>query len=82
MPKASSKGPSKRGRPPGKVGEGSSNVDDVPEEEGSSGSEADRLRRRILDAEGRRLLETEAGPSGMQDAEVEGDDEMDNGDDG
>ena len=81
MSKASSKGPTKRGRPPGKVGEGSSNRDDNPDDEGSSGSEAEKLRRRILEAEGRRLSEAEAGPSGTQDADGEGDDEMDDGDD-
>ena len=84
MPKATSKGPPKRkGRPPGKAGEGSNDQDYVPDDEGSSGSEAERLRLRILEAEGRRLSDAEAGGSGLQDGEAEGDgdDENDDGDD-
>ena len=67
-------------RLPGKTGEGSKDRDHVPDDEGSSGSEAEKLRRRILDTEGRRLSDTEAGGSGLQDGEVAGDRDEENDD--
>ena len=80
MTKATSKGPAKgKGRLPGKKGESSKDRDNVPDEEGSSGSEAERLRQRILETEGRRLSDVEASGSGLQDGETEGDRDKENG---
>ena len=60
------KGPGKgKGRPPGKKGETSKDRDNVPGEDGGSGSDSERLRQRILETEGRTVSEVEASGSGQ-----------------
>ena len=50
------KGPGRgKGRPAGGQRETSKDCDNVPSEDGDSGSETERLRRRILEADGMTL---------------------------
>ena len=59
------KGPGRgKGRPAGGQRETSKDRDNVPSKDGDSGSETERLRRRILEADGMTLSDTEASGSG------------------
>ena len=69
--KATSK---EKGKGPGKGKGRWSSKEDVPSEDGSWGSEAERLRQRILETVGTASSDVEAVGSGQQEGDMEADD--------